>query len=51
MDDTIDAAIHAAPISQIGRHFLRFCDAHDLPALLKEANDHVTYLNAPYRHA
>ena len=51
MDTAIDAAIGVAPIQQIGRHFLRFCAAHDLPALAKEAADHVTYLNAAYERA
>ena len=49
MDAMIDAAAQAAPVQQIGRHFLRFCATHDLPVLAKEAADHVTYLNAAYR--
>ena len=49
MDGTIDAAIRVAPVQQVGRHFLRFCATHDLPALAKEAGEHVTYLNAAYR--
>ena len=51
MDATIDAAIHATPVQQVGRYFLRFCATHDLPALAKEAGDHVTYLNAAYPRA
>jgi hypothetical protein len=49
MDAAIDAAIQAVPIRQIGMYFLRFCATHDLPTLIKEASEHVTYLNAPYQ--
>jgi hypothetical protein len=49
MDGAIDAAIAVPPVQQVGRHFLRFCATHDLPALAKEAGEHVTYLNAAYR--
>ena len=51
MDGTIDAAIAAEPARQIGMHFLRFCAVHDLPALAKEAGEHVAYLNAAYQTA
>lgn len=49
MDAAIDAAIADKSARQIGAYFLRFCALHDLPALAKEATDHVVYLNAPYR--
>lgn len=49
MDATIDAALARPSIRQIGIEFLRFCAMHDLPALAKEAGDHVVYLNASYQ--
>jgi hypothetical protein len=49
MDAAIDAATQCDAVKQIGPYFLRFCAQHNLPALAKEAADHVAYLNAPYR--
>jgi hypothetical protein len=48
MDDSIDAAIAHRPSIHVGIGFLRFCTTHDLPALAKEADDHLVYLNASY---
>jgi 5'-3' exonuclease len=48
MDAAIDTAIARPPVRDVGRQFLRFCTAHDLPALAKEAAEHVAYLNAAY---
>jgi 5'-3' exonuclease, N-terminal resolvase-like domain len=48
MDAAMDRVISRPRVKQVGAHFLRFCDAHDLPALAKEANDHVAYLNIGY---
>jgi 5'-3' exonuclease len=48
MDAAIDAAITKPPARNIGMQFLRFCTAHELPVLIKEAADHVLYLNAAY---
>jgi len=47
MDGVIDAALTAPPVRDVGVAFLRFCTTHDLPALVKEAAEHVSYLNAP----
>jgi hypothetical protein len=49
MDAAIDLAMRQPAKLQIGLGFLRFCAERGLPALAKEANDHVTYLNALYR--
>lgn len=51
MDTSIQAAILKPSSMQIGIDFLRFCKHHDLPSLMKEAEDHVVYLNAGYRLA
>jgi hypothetical protein len=48
MDRVIDAAITQPLPVAVGIHFLRLCATHDQPALAKEANDHVNYLNASY---
>jgi hypothetical protein len=48
MDQTIAAAIAQPLPAAVGIGFLRFCTVHDQPSLAKEANDHVTYLNAAY---
>lgn len=48
MDAAIDAAIALPPVRQVGMQFLRFCDQHNMPNLVKEAAEHVMYLNAPY---
>jgi hypothetical protein len=48
MDTTIDTAMVRPAAQSVGIGFLRLCKAHDQPTLLKEANDHVTYLNASY---
>lgn len=50
MDRVIDATLARPAVGNVGVGFLRFCAAHDQPALAKEANDHVTYLNAAYPH-
>ena len=47
MDEVIDEAVARPSPPNIGMYFLRFCNKHDLPALLKEANEHVAYLNSP----
>jgi len=47
LDTTIDSVSLQPVVRQVGMHFLRFCAAHDVPALVKEAGDHVMYLNAP----
>lgn len=49
MDTVIDTIIQQPAKPQIGMRFLRFCAEHDLPALAKEATDHVVYLNLRYR--
>ena len=46
MDAAIDAALAGPVVRDVGMAFLRFCSTHDLPALAKEATDHVSYLNA-----
>jgi hypothetical protein len=46
MDDALHEAIGRKPVGNVGIAFLKFCAAHNQPALSKEANDHVTYLNA-----
>jgi hypothetical protein len=48
MDRAIDAATAKPTIKGLGTHFLRFCKKYDLPALEKEADNHVIYLNIPY---
>jgi len=48
LDTVIDTSITRPLVKQVGIHFLRFCHAQDVPALIKEAADHVMYLNAPY---
>ena len=48
MDASIGAAITKPAPMQIGIEFLRFCKRQDLPSLMKEAEDHVGYLNAGY---
>jgi hypothetical protein len=35
-------------VNAVGIGFLRFCARHNQPAMAKEANDHVNYLNAAY---
>jgi 5'-3' exonuclease len=47
MDAAIDTALAGPVVRDVGVGFLKFCAAHDLPALVKEASDHVSYLNAP----
>ncbi len=49
MDATIATAIQRQPSGSVGGGFLQFCKQMDLPSLAKEAEDHVRYLNAPYR--
>jgi hypothetical protein len=45
--DQVIAAAHAVkPVQQVGVHFLRFCGAHNLPALADEATEHARYLSA-----
>jgi len=46
MDATIDGAGAAPSVRNVGIQFLRFCAMQDLPALAKEATEHVGYLNA-----
>lgn len=48
MDQVIVQAVQKDPVGNVGIHFLRFCDRHQLPNLSKEANDHAAYLNSPY---
>lgn len=48
MDQTIDTALAQPLTPQVGFAFLRFCNQQDLPSLIKEAGDHVLYLNASY---
>jgi hypothetical protein len=48
MDEAIIAAVEKAPISQVGIHFLRFCDRQNLPSLTRDAKEHTVYLSAPY---
>lgn len=49
MDRAIDEAT-TRPLPQgIGVQLLRFCKKHDLPFLEKEADQHIPYLNAPYK--
>jgi 5'-3' exonuclease len=47
MDVAIDTALAAPLVRDVGISFLRFCTEHDLPVLVKEATEHVSYLNAP----
>lgn len=49
MDVSIDESINREPPSNVGGYFLKFCRTHDLPSLEKESNEHVTYLNIPYK--
>ena len=49
MDETIDEAINREEVTNVGAYFLKFCRAHDLPSLEKESNEHVVYLNRPYK--
>ncbi len=48
MDETIVAAVQKEKVQNVGIHFMRFCNKHDLPALLRESTDHAEYLNHPY---
>jgi hypothetical protein len=48
MDNAMNEAIGRKPVGNVGIAFLKFCAVHDQPALSKEANDHVIYLNAAY---
>lgn len=48
IDQAIDAALLRPLNGNIGMAFLRLCATHDQPALAKEANDHVLYLNKAY---
>lgn len=48
MDDVIDGVCRRSPVANVGIHFIRFCTKRDLPELVKEANDHVVYLNGGY---
>lgn len=48
MDHVILDAVQKEPIGNVGIHFLRFCDRHELPRLAKDAGDHAAYLNAAY---
>lgn len=49
MDEAIDEAIARTPPQGIGMQFLKFCKRYDLPALEKEAEQHIQYLNAGYK--
>ena len=48
MDSVIVEAVQKTPVSNVGIHFLKFCNKYDLPLLLKNANDHAEYLNKGY---
>jgi hypothetical protein len=48
MDQVIVQAVQKEPIGNVGIHFLRFCNQHDLPSLAKEASDHAAYLTKGY---
>lgn len=48
MDDTILENVQRKPVSNVGIHFMRFCDKNGLVNIGKEASDHAVYLNAPY---
>jgi hypothetical protein len=49
MDTVIVQAVQKEPVTNVGVHFLRFCERNSLPNLSREAADHAAYLNAAYR--
>lgn len=49
MDIVIEQAKQKEPVGQVGIHFLKFCDKHQLVSLSREANDHAKYLNRAYK--
>ena len=48
MDQTIVESVSRDRRTNIGIHFMRFCDQNGLVNISKEARDHAEYLNAPY---
>lgn len=48
MDEVIVQAVQKEPVQGVGIKFMKFCNEHDLPQLLKEATDHAVYLSAGY---
>lgn len=48
MDAVIVQAVQKDPVQGVGIKFMKFCNQNDLPQLLKEAEDHGTYLAAGY---
>lgn len=48
MDATIVDAVQKPQVSNVGIHFLKFCNKYDLPLLARNANDHAEYLNRGY---
>lgn len=48
MDRVILDSVQKDAVNHVGVHFMKFCKAHDLPALSKEADTHAPYLSKPY---
>jgi hypothetical protein len=48
LDESIAVQTTAAPVGQVGVHFLRFCGKWDLEKLSDKAEIHAAYLNAHY---
>lgn len=48
MDATIVEAVQKDQVSNVGIHFLKFCNKYDLPLLARNASDHAEYLNRGY---
>ena len=48
MDAVIVEAVQKPPVQNIGIHFARFCNKHDLKRLSTDAADYAKYLGAPY---
>lgn len=49
MDTVIVEAVQKEPVGNVGIHFMRFCDKHELVSLSRDAFDHAKYLNAGYK--